>query len=530
LPATKEWRPADGKPATLANARVALAKLIYALRGDGFPAPASDQLVNDNRDVWNDCLAAARGARDTSDKPLPPDGRYALLWVPDPANPTAVGSGLPINWPYQPSSTVARIYGPLLDSDNTPKQLFLFGQVDEAAAVDVGTRVSPGLWPKPAEPAPTSINAAAFAGLPPAPIPQKQRFWLATGLFLVWVASFFYLGLWQWVQGDIAYRTWATMEAGIAKNGDTDSKACETQTADKKALTWTPDCDALWDTARAQQKPGDQSPSDSLYDRIYRHFWTDKQETLLKPFIWTMVATCILLFAAGLASPSGWFFSVLISSRNRFSLERVQQLAWTILLLAGLAVASGFNAILIPTTLGAALDFIPSMPGALWAALGVSLVASPYLSAMILDAKEQTVEQRTPAQTSMVQSWVTPAKLSEPPQASWLDLITGETQGTENQLDVSRVQHLIMTGLLVSIYMALLAKLMDSVNPQMIATALKIKQLPFTQLPQVGETFLGLLLLSHGGYLAFKARKSDGDGPAASGAGPTGASALPQNK
>ena len=79
--------------------------------------------------------------------------------------------------------------------------------------------------------------------------------------------------------------------------------------------------------------------------------------------------------------------------------------------------------------------------------------------------------------------------------------------------DVSRVQHLIITGLFISIYMALVAKMMDSVGPQMIATAYKTLQPPFTQLPQVGETFLGLLLLSHGGYLAFKARTPSANPP-----------------
>jgi hypothetical protein len=517
LGATKDWHPADGKAVTLANARVALAKLIYALGGDGFPPPASDQLMNDNRDPWNACLAAARSARDANDKPLPPDGRFALLWRPDASNP--VGPGLPTNWPDQPNSTLVRIYGPLLDSDNTPKQLFLFGQMDETATGDVGTHVSPGLWLKPPPFAPAAAAQVPLADVAPQRAP-RQQVWLATGLFAVWVASFFYLGLWQWVQGDIANRTWKAMEDGIARNAGDPSKACETLTADKKALTWVPECDDLWDKARTAQKPADPSQNDSLYDRAYRHFWTDRPETLLKPFIWTMVATCILLLAAGVGSPSGNWFAALISSRNRFSLERTQQLAWTILLLAALAVTSGFNAILIPTTLGLTLDFIPSMPGALWAALGVSLVASPYLSAMILDAKEQTVEPQAPVQTSIVKSWVTPARLDQPPEASWLDLVTGETQGTENQLDVSRVQHLIITGLLISIYMALLAKLTDSVNPQMIATAFMVKQLPFSQLPQVGETFLGLLLLSHGGYLAFKARKSDdSDAPAGGAAG-----------
>jgi hypothetical protein len=213
------------------------------------------------------------------------------------------------------------------------------------------------------------------------------------------------------------------------------------------------------------------------------------------------------------------WFGVLIDSRNRFSLSRTQQMTWSILLLGGLAVTSLFNAILMPTTLGASLEFIPQMAAALWAALGINLVASPYLSALILDNKEPArVEQLPPGDSTLVGNMVTPAVLdakTSPNQASWLDLMTGETAGTENQLDVSRVQHLIISGLLISIYFMLLAKLMDSVSGEMIATAFKTGQVPFSELPRVGETFLGLLLVSHAGYLVFKARKSDDAGGAA---------------
>ena len=47
---------------------------------------------------------------------------------------------------------------------------------------------------------------------------------------------------------------------------------------------------------------------------------------------------------------------------------------------------------------------------------------------------------------------------------------------------------------------------------EMIATAFKSGRVPFSELPPVGEAFPGLLLLSHGGYLGFKARKKDANG------------------
>jgi hypothetical protein len=515
LALTKDWQAADGIPATLANVRIALAKLIYALGGAGFPASASDPLVQQNSESWMECLAAARAARDTSDKPQPPDGRYAVLWSPDTTG-GKIGPGLSLNWPYQPTSNVSRIFGPVIDADNKPKQLFMFDKVDENAAVDVGVRPSPGFWPKP--PAPPAA-AQTIVGLDaPAPSPPQRRPILATVLFALWVLSFLYLGLWQWVQGDIAYRSWTALQTNIAKLGDGDPLKKCTTLIDKTKLSWTAECDQLWADARNAQRPLDSKNGDNLYGMVYRHFWTDAQATLLRPFLWTLIATCFLVVAAGLGSKKGVWFGALIDTRNRFSLSRTQQMSWTILLLAGLAVTSEFNAILMPTTLGSGLEFIPQMAAALWAALGINLVASPYLSALILDAKEDpTVEQKQPGDKSIVKELVTPAKLDvndSPNQASWLDLMTGETAGTENQLDVSRVQHLIISGLLISIYLMLLTKLMHSVTGEMIATAFKTGQPPFSELPAVGQTFLGLLLLSHGGYLAFKARKTGSDGGA----------------
>lgn len=254
LALTSDWQAADGKPATLGNVRVALAKLIYALGGEGFPAAATDQLVQQNSETWNECLAAARAARDQSDEPLPPDGKYAVLWSPSPTNSSAIGPGLPINWPYQPTSVVSRIFGPVIDADGKPKQLFMFDQVDESAAVDVGVRPSPGFCPKAASFAPAQALLRIDVPSVAAPLPGKRPV-VATILFALWVLSFFYIGLWQWVQGDIAYRSWTALQANIAKLDAADPLKNCTALIDKKKLAWVADCDKLWNDARTAQKP-----------------------------------------------------------------------------------------------------------------------------------------------------------------------------------------------------------------------------------------------------------------------------------
>jgi hypothetical protein len=147
LALTKDWRAGDNRPETLAEVRTALAKLIYALGGRGFLDPATDRVVQQNGEVWEDCVAASRAARDERDKPLPADGRYAVLWFPDTTDASKPAPN-PLNWPHRANAT----FGPIIDADNQPKRLFMFEEVDEKTRDDEGAQPSPGFWPTPPAP------------------------------------------------------------------------------------------------------------------------------------------------------------------------------------------------------------------------------------------------------------------------------------------------------------------------------------------------------------------------------------------
>ena len=147
LALTKDWRAGDNRPETLAEVRTALAKLIYALGGRGFPDPATDRVVQQGGEVWEDCVAASRAARDEREKPLPPDGRYAVLWFSDTTD-TSKPAPNPLNWPHQAKLT----FGPIIDADNQPKRLFMFEEVGEMTRNDEGAQPRPGFWPTPPAP------------------------------------------------------------------------------------------------------------------------------------------------------------------------------------------------------------------------------------------------------------------------------------------------------------------------------------------------------------------------------------------
>src|SRR5262249_44529950 len=142
--------------------------------------------------------------------------------------------------------------------------------------------------------------------------------------------------------------------------------------------------------------------------------------TLLGPLIGTMLSMAILMLAVGLAWKGQWF-GALIDERNRISMSRVQQVAWTVLLLSGLIVMAWSNAMLMGGARAAGADFelFPRMAAQLWAALGVNLAVTPILSSVILNSKA-TAQQ---GQTDLaLRQFVSPAILGKNPspgQWSW---------------------------------------------------------------------------------------------------------------
>jgi hypothetical protein len=104
--------------------------------------------------------------------------------------------------------------------------------------------------------------------------------------------------------------------------------------------------------------------------------------------------------------------------------------------------------------------------------------------------------------------FIRPAPLdtnNNPSQADWVDLVTGETEGTDNQVDLSRVQHLIVSGALLSSYFMALANQLGEITGRTIMTVAVSSTAVFTSMPTISQTFFGLLGISHAGFLVFKA-------------------------
>lgn len=219
---------------------------------------------------------------------------------------------------------------------------------------------------------------------------------------------------------------------------------------------------------------------------------------------------CALLGIAGLAvalglGTKGRCMGIWIDKRYRVSLARAQVTLWTVVALAGFATIALYN-----IGLGAPVAF-PAIPASIAAALGIAY-ASPVISALILNSKG--LEGLTTiggagrdatdfANRGAFLSATSPILESRtyPSDASIADVFLGEQTSDANDVDISRLQNVILTATLVLGYLAMLIETVLSIPAEDILSGLP-------HLPEPGAAFAAVLLVSHATYLGTKAYKT----------------------
>ncbi len=214
---------------------------------------------------------------------------------------------------------------------------------------------------------------------------------------------------------------------------------------------------------------------------------------------WAAVAAVLVaLCAVSGYLVNGRIDGILIDERNRLSLSRLQWVAWLVVLVAGYFTGAVF------VVAGGKPD-LPAMQAELFGLLGI-VSGSAVISNLIVDSKktappptqlqqqallqqQQAHPQDNPAQTGVIDR-----NLSID-DASWADLYYGEDIGNRYVVDISRLQKLVITVLLVMTYVVMLWSALGTAGAAGV----------FDKMPEVGGTFLGLLGVSHAAYLAYKA-------------------------
>ncbi len=216
-------------------------------------------------------------------------------------------------------------------------------------------------------------------------------------------------------------------------------------------------------------------------------------------FFVTLAALALAMAVSGMAvngRPAG----IVIDNRNRVSLSKFQATLWTLLVITALVTVASHNLAADPT--GAPLSF--DIPAELLAAMGISaasLVATP-LALSLKTGTVATADDLQNALGKMEPGQLNPAGKvfgrADAAKAEWADMLRGEEVGNAFSTDLSKVQQLFISLLLVGIYgMAVLFRLDEAGQ---------------VALPPLQEKFVWLLAVSHASYISYKAAPHTKDG------------------
>ena len=197
----------------------------------------------------------------------------------------------------------------------------------------------------------------------------------------------------------------------------------------------------------------------------------------------TWVITLVLLAAfaviAGQGGTGHWL-GIVIDDQNKVSLSRLQMLIWTIIVASGFLSSALFN--MDVPNLANPLDI--TIPEQLLWLMGISttsLVGSPLLKSG-KKAKGEIHDNDS-------------AK-----DAHWKDIFMGEEKGHEASIDLAKVQMFFFTLVVVLAYAVIMGSELSG------STAI-------STLPELDGSIVGLLGISHAGYLTSKGMpKGKGNG------------------
>lgn len=238
--------------------------------------------------------------------------------------------------------------------------------------------------------------------------------------------------------------------------------------------------------------------------------WLAFFEFLASPYdTWLLLMAVLIAFLAVSGHGiKGHWRGALIDEYNRLSLSRLQMMSWTVLVVAALGTIGVRQARTNPTT-GLEID----VPPEIWMLMGlstVSLLASPAIKQKLSrDPSPPNAKKRLQDQGSVAGQMEAVGKVAanqDVGSSRWSNLFMGETVNDAGYLDIPKVQMFLFTVLTLLIYGTAIGK-------SLILAAEPGGTLP-TQLPELSDSILTLLGISHGGYLVGKMASGQGERPA----------------
>jgi hypothetical protein len=233
--------------------------------------------------------------------------------------------------------------------------------------------------------------------------------------------------------------------------------------------------------------------------------------------MWLLIMGALVLFAiiAGQGITGQFWLGWLIDEQYTMSLSRLQMFLWTVVVLSAFMTAVFVN--IRTGHSDKALDI--AIPEQVWLAMGIStisLVSSP----LILSGKKKEAPNPQSMEKSIIQSNLVPPDASQavkdqvmeqhsvgkvyrnlhPSDARLYDLVRGEETSNFDVLDLSRLQNLFFTVILVGAYAASLGGYFAS----QVSHPLLPANFPLSEFPGFTQSQVAILAISHAGYLAGK--------------------------
>ncbi|MFZ0926097.1 MAG: hypothetical protein WCE82_06250 [Halobacteriota archaeon] len=219
--------------------------------------------------------------------------------------------------------------------------------------------------------------------------------------------------------------------------------------------------------------------------------------------IWLIVfaATTTLLIAAGHGT-KGRLSGLLIDERNRMSASRLQIIMWTLVILPAILALICIN-VGYGSPSGSALSI--AVPVELWALLGISggaAVAAPVANDATNRSKDLAEGAAARAGTSvdaLDHEGVLDVNLLVK-DAKFADMFKGDEVGNRDNIDISKVQMLILSfGLAAGYGSAIVLFILQAMQANPVHIPL------LNGLPAVDSSLASLLLISQGTYVGYKA-------------------------
>jgi len=211
---------------------------------------------------------------------------------------------------------------------------------------------------------------------------------------------------------------------------------------------------------------------------------------------WILIIMALFVILASTLVTNNPLFGWLINEQNRMSLSRLQMFLWTVVILSAFVTAVFAN--LHFNRFDTAVSI--AIPQELWLAMGIS-TSSLVGSGLILENKKS----KTPVDTRSLKDENMMGVLKVNDKPSLLDLVHGEEVGNHDKIDLTRLQNLLFSLVLVGTYMASLHSMFTTLVTAAPGVVNIANNFPITKFPELGSGAIALLLISHGGYLAAKA-------------------------